>query len=156
MGFNPLATLVPEKKHWFILSWRLDGCWSWSGCIGDKHGSKGGFPHSMPRPCRSPAMPCCQGFRMCLSHLIYIVRPCLIHTCHASLMPCSHHAIHLKVTAQCRRDGLGAASVRHLPAITRSSTKLLSGAYQSQMHVATMKPNVHHGRGKAYYFGART
>jgi hypothetical protein len=27
---------------------------------------------------------------MCLSHLIYTVRPCLIHTCHA--MPCPCHA----------------------------------------------------------------
>jgi len=24
---------------------------------------------------------------MCLSHLIYTVRPCLIHTCHALTMP---------------------------------------------------------------------
>ena len=38
--------------------------------------------------CRSPAMPCRQVFRMCLSHLIYTVRPCLIHTCHAMPMPC--------------------------------------------------------------------
>ena len=44
----------------------------------------------MPRPCRSPAMPCRKGFRMCLSHLIYTVRPYLIHTCHA--MPCPCHS----------------------------------------------------------------
>jgi hypothetical protein len=37
---------------------------------------------------------------MCLSHLIYTVRPCLIHTCHAALMPCSDHAVLLKTTAQ--------------------------------------------------------
>ena len=30
---------------------------------------------------------------MCLSHLIYTVRPCLIHTCHAAPMPCSDHAV---------------------------------------------------------------
>ena len=41
----------------------------------------------MPRPCRSSAMPFRQGFRMCLSHWIYTVRPCLIHTCHAASMP---------------------------------------------------------------------
>ena len=35
---------------------------------------------------------------MCRSHLIYTVRPCLIHTCHA--MPCSVHAVLLKATAQ--------------------------------------------------------
>jgi hypothetical protein len=33
-------------------------------------------------------MPCRKGFRMCLSHLIYTVRSCLIHTCHAMLQPC--------------------------------------------------------------------
>ena len=42
----------------------------------------------MPRPCRSPAMPCRKVFIMCLSHLIYTVRPCLILTCHAVLRPC--------------------------------------------------------------------
>jgi hypothetical protein len=39
-------------------------------------------------PCRSPAMPFHEGFRLCLSHLVYTVRPCLIHTCNAvTLMP---------------------------------------------------------------------
>ena len=37
---------------------------------------------------------------MCLSHLIYTVRSCLIHTCHAMPMPCSDHAVLLKDTAQ--------------------------------------------------------
>ena len=47
--------------------------------------------------CCSPAVPC----RLeCLSHLIYAVRPCLIHTCHAMPMPCSGHAVFLKATAQ--------------------------------------------------------
>jgi hypothetical protein len=32
--------------------------------------------------------------------LIYTVRPCLIHTCHAMPMPCSDHAVLLKATAQ--------------------------------------------------------
>jgi hypothetical protein len=36
-------------------------------------------------PCRSHAVPL--GFRLCLSRLIYTVRPCLIHTCHATSMP---------------------------------------------------------------------
>jgi hypothetical protein len=46
----------------------------------------------MPRPCRSPAMPSRLRFRLCLSHLIYTVRPCLIQTCHAASMPRSFHA----------------------------------------------------------------
>jgi hypothetical protein len=55
----------------------------------------------MPRPCHFPAMPCRYGFRLCLSHLIYTVRPCLIHIhipsrantapmprpCHSTTMP---------------------------------------------------------------------
>jgi len=32
---NPQAPLLPEKKPWFTLSWRLDGCWSWSRCFGE-------------------------------------------------------------------------------------------------------------------------
>jgi hypothetical protein len=90
--------------------------------------AEGWFTHSMPRPCRSPAMPCRYGYRMCLSHLIYTVRPCLIHTCHAAPMPCSDHAVLLKATAQHgRREttcGLP-ARVRLLQATTRSSTKII-------------------------------
>jgi len=65
---------------------------------------------------------------MCLSHLIYTVRPCPIHTCRAMPMPCSDHAILLKATAQhIRREtpcGLP-AHVRLLPATTWSSTKVV-------------------------------
>ena len=90
--------------------------------------SKGRFTHCMPCPCPSPAMACRKMFRMCLSHLIYAVRPCLIHTCHAMPMPCSDHAVLLKATAQHgRRDtacGL-AACVRLLPATTQSSTNFV-------------------------------
>ena len=73
-------------------------------------------------------MPCCEGFRMCLSHLIYTVRPYLIHTCHTIPMPCSNHAVILKATTQhVRREtacGLP-AHVRLLPATTRSSMKVV-------------------------------
>ena len=50
----------------------------------------------MPRPCRDA-----KGLE-CVSHLIYTVRPCLIHTCHAMPMPmpCSDHAVLLKATAR--------------------------------------------------------
>jgi hypothetical protein len=41
----------------------------------------------MPRACLSHAIPCRLRFILCLSHLIYTVRPCLIHTCHAAPMP---------------------------------------------------------------------
>jgi hypothetical protein len=64
---------------------------------------------------------------MCLSHLIYTVKPCLIHTCHAAPMPCSDHAVLLKATAQHGRRETACglpARVRLLPATTRSSTKI--------------------------------
>jgi hypothetical protein len=68
-------------------------------------------------------------------------------------MPRSDHAVLLKATAQyVRREtacGLPAL-VRLLPPTTRSSTKL-SEAYQSQMQVASVKPNnVCHRRGKEW------
>ena len=83
--------------------------------------------HAVPLPCRVAK-------GMCLSRLIYTVRPCLIHTCHDAPMPCSDHAVLLKATAQHGRRETACglpARVRLLPAITRSSTKLLSEAYQS-------------------------
>ena len=48
---------------------------------------------------------------MCLSHLIYTARSCLIHTCHAAPMPCSDHAVLLKATAWSAWHGRGMASV---------------------------------------------
>jgi hypothetical protein len=66
-----------------------------------------------------------------------------------SHLPCRAHAIPdhvllLKATAEHGRRGTHrglTASVRLLPAITLSSTKLSSDAYQSQMQVASVKPN---------------
>ena len=76
----------------------------------------------IPLPCRAAKAL----FRMCLSHLIYTVRPCLIHTCHA--MPCSGHAVPLKATAQHGRRETACwlpARLRLLPATTRSSAKIV-------------------------------
>jgi len=62
---------------------------------------KGRFTYSMPCPCRVRAVPlpcrAAKGLEY-FSHLIYTVRLCLIHTCHA--MPCSDHVVLLKATAQ--------------------------------------------------------
>jgi hypothetical protein len=63
---------------------------------------------------------------MCLSHLIYTVRPCLIHTCHVAPLPCSDHAVFLKAMTQHvhRETACGLpARFRLLPATKRSSTK---------------------------------
>jgi hypothetical protein len=62
---------------------------------------------------------------MCLSHLIYTVRPCLIHTCHAMPMPCSNHAVLLKATAQDSRREMASgrpSRIPLLPATPQSST----------------------------------
>jgi hypothetical protein len=83
--------------------------------------NKGRFTHSMPCPCRSPAMPCRKGFRICLSHLIYTVRPCLIHNCHASPIPCRSFQGH--GTARPSRDGLWATCPRSA-----------SSGYQAEFH----------------------
>ena len=83
---------------------------------------KGRFTHSVPRPCRATK------HLECLSQLIYTVRPCLIHICHAAPMPCSDHAVLLKAMAQHsgRETACGLpARVRLLPATTWSSTKIV-------------------------------
>jgi len=62
--------------------------------------------------------------------------------CRAHAIP--DHAVLLKATAQHGRRETACgllARLRLLPATTRSSTKLLSDAYQSQMQVASVKPN---------------
>ena len=79
----------------------------------------------------SVPMPSHWGFRMCLSHLMYTVRPCLIHTCYAMPVPCSDYAVLLKATAQHVRREMASglpARVRLLPATTRSSTKIFIGS----------------------------
>ena len=105
--------------------------------------------HAAPKPFPCHTVPL--RVKKCLSHLIYTVRPFLIHTCHAAHMPSptmpffSRPRHSMAVERAC---GL-TASVQVLPAITRSSTKLLSDAYQSQMQVASVKQNtVYHEWGK--------
>ena len=44
--------------------------------------------HAVPLPCRAA-----KALECVFSHLIYKVRPCLIHTCHAMPMPCPDHAM---------------------------------------------------------------
>jgi len=69
-------------------------------------------------------------------------------------MLCSDTAVFLKATAQHVRQETACglpARFRLLPAIMQSSTSLLSDAYQSQMQMASVKPNtVCHGRGKEW------
>ena len=74
-------------------------------------------------------------------------------------MPRSDHATLLKATAQCgRRRPVGDLFAIGFFRLPRGVPRiLLSEAYQSQMQVGSVKPNnVCRGRGKTYYFGART
>jgi hypothetical protein len=95
---------------------------------------------------------------MCLSHLIYTVRPCLFHTCHVMPMPCSDHAILKATTQHDRREtamlccgleksdmvgawhGHGMASVNH----TRPHCVNQMGKTHSKLLAAR------HGRGTAW------
>jgi len=69
-------------------------------------------------------------------------------------MPCSDHALLLKATAQHghRETACGLpARIRLFPANKRSTTNVVLEANQSQMQVASVKPNnVCHGRGKEW------
>jgi len=90
---------------------------------------------------------------MCLSHSTDTARPSNSHLpCRAHTIP--DHSLLLKATAQQgrRQRACGLLDrIRLLPATTRSSLKFLSGAYQSQMQVASVKPNtVCHWRGKEW------
>jgi hypothetical protein len=111
----------------------------------------------MPFPCRAHAVSlprrAAKGLDCVFPHLIYTVRPSLIHTCHAAPVPCHDYAV-LKATFQGRGTarhgrGMSAAWARHgygmcefasavqrqhmgdlpafwfLPATTRSSTKVV-------------------------------
>jgi hypothetical protein len=69
------------------------------------------------RQCLFPVMLCQKLFILCLSHLIYIVRPCLIHTFHAAPIPHPCHAV-LKATSQehgtaLHGSGIGMACVNY-------------------------------------------
>jgi hypothetical protein len=58
---------------------------------------KGGFTHSMPCPCRSPAMPCVNSHMPCRAHAVPLPCCALIHTCHGASLPCSNSAVSVKV-----------------------------------------------------------
>jgi len=85
---------------------------------------------------RAHAVP--QGFRMCLSHLIYTVRPCLIHTCLAMPMPCPCHALTMPFFSRPRHStAVERQPVGYLPAFVffrlprGVPRRLLSEAHQS-------------------------
>jgi len=75
---------------------------------------------------------------MCLFHLIYTVRPCLIHTCHAMPMPHPCHALTMPFFSRPRHStAVERRPVGYLPpfGIFRPPSgvprRLLSEAYQS-------------------------
>ena len=75
---------------------------------------------------------------MCLSHLIYTVRPCLIHICHAMPMPRSYHTRTMPFFSKPRHStAVERRPVGYLPAfgffrLPRGvPQRLLSETYQS-------------------------
>ena len=83
-------------------------------------------------------MPCRKGFIVCLSHLIYTVRPCLIHTWHSMPMPRPCHALTIPFFSRPRHStAVERRAVGYLPAfgffrLPRGvPRRLLSEAYQS-------------------------
>jgi hypothetical protein len=75
---------------------------------------------------------------MCLSHLIYTVRPCLIHTCHALPIPRPCHALTMPFFSRPRHStAVERRPVGYLPAFGflwlpgRVPRRFLSVAYQS-------------------------
>jgi hypothetical protein len=99
-------------------------------------------------PCRSPAMP-----RICLSEIDFS-RPRQGDGMRTAWE--RHGVCELALAVLKRHVGnLPAFGVFVLPRVVPGS--VLSEAYQSQVQVASVKQsNVCHGRGEAYYFGART
>ena len=96
---------------------------------------------------------------MCIFHLIYTVRPCLIHTCHAASMSCSDHAVLLKVTAQhgrpstamlcCSLEKNGMIRAWHESGM--ASVNQTRPHYVNQMEQTHSKPiAARHGRGTAW------
>jgi len=92
------------------------------------------FPcHAMPLRVQNASFP----FDLHSADLSYSHLPC-----RARAIP--DHAVLLKATTQHGRRETDCGllvRIRLLPATTRSSTKLLSDEYQSQMEVASVKPN---------------
>ena len=73
---------------------------------------------------------------MCLSHLIYTVRPCLICTCHAMLRPCRSSQGHS--TARPSRDSC-AVTLRR----TAWSEHGMGSAIQTRLHCVNQMGNTH-------------
>ena len=90
---------------------------------------------------------------MCLSHLIYTVRPCLIHTCHAMPMTCSDHAVILKATAKhvlccgLEKNGMVGAWHRHGMASV-NQTRPFCVNQMGKTHSKALAAR--HGRGTAW------
>ena len=96
---------------------------------------------------------------MCLSHLIYTVWPCLIHTSHAAPMPCSDHAVLLKDTAQHggRETAVLFRGLEMNGMVTAWHGRRMTGVNQTRPHCVNQMGKRHskplaarHGRGTAW------
>ena len=94
---------------------------------------------------------------MCLSHLIYTVRPCLIHTCHA--MPCPCHAPTTPFFSRPQHSAAVSRRPRCAVALRRTawSEHGMASVNQTRSHCVNQMGKTHskhlaarHGRGTAW------
>ena len=96
--------------------------------------------HAVPLPCRAA-----NGLECVFSHLIYTVRPCLIHTCHSMPMPRPCHVLTMPFFSRpLHSTAVERRPVGYLPAFSffrlprGVPRRLLSEAYQSlQLSIPT-------------------
>ena len=97
---------------------------------------------------------------MCLSHLIYTVRPCLIHTCHAAPMPRPCHALTIRLFSRPQKST--AVSRRPCSAVALRRTAWsghgMTSVNQTWSHCVNQMGKTHskplvarHGKGTAWY-----
>ena len=94
---------------------------------------------------------------MCISHFIYTVRPCLIHTCHAMPMPCSDHAVLLKATEGRRETAVLSYGLENNGMVGAWHGHGMESVNQTRPHCVNQMGKTHskplparHGRGTAW------
>ena len=96
---------------------------------------------------------------MCLSHLIYTVRPCLIHTCHAAPMPRPCHALAMPFFSRPRHSVAVSQRPCCVVALRRTACSVhgMANVNQTRPHCVNQMGKTHckllaarHGRGTAW------
>ena len=142
---------TPVHRH--NLAGQRGGTWLCSVFI-----PKGWFTHSVPCPCRTQDIPvpyCASKSSDCVFPIWFTECGCVWF---ALAMPCPCHALTMLFFSRPQHStSIERRTVGYLPAFSFFQLpcgvpqRLLSEAYQSQMQVASVKPNnICHGRGKEW------